>query len=48
MQTRPWKQIEMVLGWAWDYKANNFRLDPVWDPIRKDPRFERVLETKKL
>ena len=40
------KQIEIVLNWAWDYKVHNFRLDPVWDPIRKDPRFEKLLEKK--
>jgi TolB-like protein/Flp pilus assembly protein TadD len=42
------KQIEHVLKTPWNYKANNFRLDPVWDPIRKDPRFQKLLETGKL
>ena len=41
------KEIERVLNTRWNYKANNFRLDPVWDPIRKDPRFEKLLETKR-
>jgi TolB-like protein/Tfp pilus assembly protein PilF len=41
------KQIELFLSFPWDYKVNNFRLDPVWDPIRKDPRFQKLLETKK-
>jgi TolB-like protein/Tfp pilus assembly protein PilF len=40
------KQVELVLNSQWDYKANNFRLDPVWDPIRKDPRFQKLLEAK--
>jgi TolB-like protein/Tfp pilus assembly protein PilF len=40
------KEIELVLHSQWDYKANNFRLDPVWDPIRKDPRFQQLLERK--
>jgi TolB-like protein/Tfp pilus assembly protein PilF len=42
------KQIALVLSSQWDYKVNNFRLDPAWDPIRKDPRFEKLLATKKL
>jgi tetratricopeptide (TPR) repeat protein len=40
------KQMDIVLNSSWGYKANNFRLDPVWDPIRKDPRFQQLLETK--
>jgi TolB-like protein/Tfp pilus assembly protein PilF len=40
------KQLELFLSFPWDYKINNFRLDPVWDPIRKDPRFQKLLETK--
>jgi hypothetical protein len=40
------KQLELFLSFPWDYKVNNFRLDPVWDPIRKDPRFQKLLETK--
>jgi hypothetical protein len=42
------KQIEYLLNIPFSYKANNFRLDPVWDPIRKDPRFQKLLENKKL
>ncbi len=42
------KQIERFLALPSDYKANDFRLDPVWDPMRKDPRFERLLATRKL
>jgi serine/threonine-protein kinase len=40
------KQIEQLLSVPSDYKANDFRLDPVWDPIRKDPRFHKLVETK--
>jgi TolB-like protein/Tfp pilus assembly protein PilF len=42
------KQMEIFLNLSSAYKANNFRLDPVWDPLRKDPRFETLLKTKKL
>jgi hypothetical protein len=41
------KQIEIFLSLPSAYKPNNFRLDPVWDPIRRDPRFEKVLEGKR-
>lgn len=40
------KELERVVNFQWDYKVNNFRLDPVWDPIRKDPRFQKLLESK--
>jgi TolB-like protein/Tfp pilus assembly protein PilF/class 3 adenylate cyclase len=40
------KQMEIFLGLPSAYKVNNFRLDPVWDPIRKNPRFQKLLETK--
>jgi TolB-like protein/Flp pilus assembly protein TadD len=41
------KQIEVFRALPSAYKANDFRLDPVWDPIRKDTRFQKLLETKK-
>lgn len=28
--------------------ANDFRLDPSWDPIRNDPRFQKLLQPRKL
>jgi TolB-like protein/Tfp pilus assembly protein PilF len=40
------RQLEVFLKFPWDYKVNNFRLDPVWDPLRKDPRFKKLLESK--
>jgi hypothetical protein len=40
------KQMEIFLSLPSAYKVNNFRLDPVWDPIRKDPRFEKLLVSK--
>jgi TolB-like protein/Tfp pilus assembly protein PilF len=40
------KQMEIFLSLPSAYKANNFRLDPVWDPLRKDPRFLKLLESK--
>ena len=42
------KQMEIFLSLPSAYKVNNFRLDPVWDPLRKDARFQRLLETRKL
>ena len=42
----PLKQVEHLLTVPSDYKANDFRRDPVWEPIRKDPRFQKLLETK--
>jgi hypothetical protein len=43
-----WQKIEQVLAVPSTYTLHNFRLDPVWDPIRKDPRFQKLLETGKL
>ncbi|MEY2495032.1 MAG: hypothetical protein QOJ45_1524 [Verrucomicrobiota bacterium] len=40
------KQMEIFLSLPSAYKVNNFRLDPVWDPIRKDPRFQKLLAKK--
>jgi TolB-like protein/Tfp pilus assembly protein PilF len=40
------KQVEVFRSLPSAYKVNNFRLDPVWDPIRKDPRFDKMLEAK--
>ena len=39
------KQLEIFRGLPSAYKANDFRLDPVWDPIRNDPRFQKLLES---
>jgi tetratricopeptide (TPR) repeat protein len=41
------EQIERFRSFPWDYKLNNFRLDPVWDPIRKDPRFQKLIGEKR-
>lgn len=38
------KQLTIFRSLPSAYKTNDFRLDPVWDPIRKDPRFEKMLE----
>jgi hypothetical protein len=26
--------------------AHNLRLDPIWDPIRRDPRFQQLLRKR--
>jgi hypothetical protein len=39
--------MEIFLSLPSAYKVNNFRLDPVWDPIRKDPRFQKLLEASR-
>jgi TolB-like protein/Tfp pilus assembly protein PilF len=41
------KELEIFLSLPSAYKPPNFQLDPVWDPIRKDPRFEKLLVKKK-
>jgi serine/threonine-protein kinase len=44
---RAWRQIERFLDLPpSDYTLYNFRLDPVWDPIRDDPRFRKRIEKK--
>jgi TolB-like protein/tetratricopeptide (TPR) repeat protein/class 3 adenylate cyclase len=40
------KQLEQLLSFPSGYKVNNFRLDPVWDPLRNNPRFQKLLEKK--
>ena len=42
------RQIEQFLAFGPKYYTiHNFRLDPVWDPLRNDARFQKLLETKK-
>jgi hypothetical protein len=33
---------------ASDITPARLRLDPMWDPIRKDPRFQKLCEEKKI
>jgi serine/threonine-protein kinase len=38
-------EIERVLaGPSWHFSVHTLRLDPRWDPIRDDPRFQALLE----
>jgi hypothetical protein len=30
-----------------DVKYGTLRLDPIWDPLRGDPRFEQIVEEAK-
>jgi TolB-like protein len=42
-----WQQIEQFLALPPSgYSVHNFRLDPVWDPLRNDPRFQKLTKTK--
>ena len=37
-------QLEQYAGApSFDYTIHKFRLDPVWDPLRNDPRFQKLL-----
>jgi hypothetical protein len=38
--------VESGVGWRRIDKITLLKLDPVWDPIRKDPRFQKWLESK--
>ncbi|HET7321721.1 MAG TPA: tetratricopeptide repeat protein [Longimicrobiaceae bacterium] len=35
--------LEQLLRGPSYLSANNLRLDPIWDPIRRDPRFQRLM-----
>ena len=39
-------RIEYLLGIPGMLSVNLLRLDPVWDPLRDNPRFQRLLEGK--
>jgi hypothetical protein len=41
-----WQQIEQSFPHPLAYTLHNFRLDPVWDPLRKDSRFRKLLEPR--
>jgi hypothetical protein len=42
-----WEQIEQFRRFPPSgYSVHNFRLDPVWDPLRSDPRFQKLVATK--
>ena len=41
------KQLEEVLQMPSDISYGQLRLHPFWDPLRGDPRFEKLLEESK-
>ena len=36
-------QLEALIKIPGSYTYGNFRLSPVWDPLRGDPRFEKIV-----
>jgi len=42
-----WQQIEQFRRFPPSgYSEHNFRLEPVWDPLRSDPRFQKLVQKK--
>lgn len=42
-----WHKLQEALAQPFALYVNSFRLDPRWDPLRKDPRFQNFLATHK-
>jgi TolB-like protein/Flp pilus assembly protein TadD len=42
------KHLEGFLAFPGGNTIHDIRLDPAWDPLRNDPRFPKLIETKKL
>jgi TolB-like protein/Tfp pilus assembly protein PilF len=38
-------QLEALVKSPGDYNYGNFRLNPMWDPLRGDPRFEKIVNS---
>jgi hypothetical protein len=41
------KQIAETLQVPGDFSYGELRLHPIWDPLRGDPRFEKLVEEAK-
>ena len=37
------EQVEALIKMPGSYTYGNFRLSPMWDPLRGDPRFEKIV-----
>jgi hypothetical protein len=45
---RAWPELQRLLAAPNYLSVNELRLNPAFDPFRDDPRFQKLLETKKL
>ena len=44
---RAWPELQRLLAYPFAVHINDLRLDPIYDPFRKDPRFQKLIEAEK-